>query len=401
MKLAGRRILLGITGGIAAYKIPSLVRSLRKQGAEVRVVLTSGARAFVTPLTLETLAGAPVYSQEDFLKPQGGKVLHIELGRWAEVIVVAPATAAFLASLRLADASSLLVACLLASSAPALLFPAMNEKMWRHPATQENVRHLKDWGYTVVCPDEGPLACGEAGPGRLPAEEVILAYVRKALSPQDLAGCKVLVTCGPTREPVDLVRYLSNRSSGRMGLALAQAAFERGAEVILIHGPLSVAIPPLFERIEVETAEEMRKRLLEKFPETEILFMAAAVADYRPVVFRAEKIKKGGRLTLELEPTPDLLSEVAARRRPGQVIVGFAAEESARLAAEAERKLRQKDLDLVVANPIDQPEAGFETETNRVLILDRHGRRLELPLQPKEEIAEKILDQVVVFREAS
>ncbi|NPB08824.1 MAG: bifunctional phosphopantothenoylcysteine decarboxylase/phosphopantothenate--cysteine ligase CoaBC [Thermodesulfobacteria bacterium] len=401
MKLSGRRVLLGVTGGIAAFKIPSLVRALKREGAEVRVVLTEGARAFVTPLTLETVSGARVFLPEDFLRPQGGFIPHTELARWAELVLVAPATASFLSALRMGDASSLLVACLLATEAPGLIFPAMNEKMWSHPATQENVQILRNWGYTVVSPDEGPLACGESGPGRLPSEEVILAYARRLLSPPDLSGLRVVVTCGPTREPVDLVRYLSNRSSGRMGLALAQAAFERGAEVVLIHGPLSVPIPPLFTRVPVETTAEMQEALLEHFPAADVLFMVAAVADYRPVNFRAEKIKRRERLVLELEPTPDLLAEVSRKRRPGQVIVGFAAEEAENLASEAARKLRQKGLDLLVANPIDRPGAGFEAETNEVLILDREGRRIELSRRPKEEIAEKILDQVVRLRETS
>ena len=398
MSFKDRRLLIGITGGIAAYKAVNLVRALRKEGAKLCLVLTQGAEAFITPLQVESLAGVKVFTQEDFLKPQGGSILHTSLGQFAELVIVAPATASFLSSLRTGDASSLLVASIMASEAPVLLCPAMNEKMWRHPATQENVRILRDWGYEVLAPEEGSLACGDVGPGRLPAEEIILAWARRLLSPQDLRGLKVLITCGPTREPIDLVRYLSNRSSGRMGLALACAAFERGAEVLLIHGPLSIPIPPLFERIAVETTEEMRAAVLKHLQEYDVLIMAAAVADFTPKLKRKGKLKKEDGLILELVRTPDILTEAAQYKRPGQIIVGFAAEEEELLKQEAERKLKAKKIDLIVANPIDKPGAGFETETNEVLILTAKGEAIKLGPAPKKDIAHQILNQVVSFR---
>ena len=397
MRLSGRRLLLGITGGIAAYKIPNLVRLLRQEKASLKIILTKAAEAFVSPLTLETLARGPVYLQSDFLRPQQGFIPHTDLGRWAELILVAPATASFLANLRLAEASSLLVATILASGAKVLLFPAMNEKMWSHPATQENISCLREWGYTVIPPEEGELACGEKGPGRLPSEEVILSWARRLLGPGDLSGVKVLVTMGPTREPLDAVRYLSNRSSGKMGLALAQEAFERGAEVTVIHGPVCLPLPPLFKTIQVETAQEMKEAVLTHLEEADILMMVAAVSDYQPEAIFSGKIKKGRDLSLKLRPTPDILKEVSSRRTSRQIIVGFAAEESRHLLSEARRKLEEKKLDLIVANPIDQEGAGFETSTNEVLLLTRKGEEKAIPLLPKREVAEKIWDQVVAL----
>lgn len=398
MSLKGKKILLGITGGVAAYKAAPLVRKLRKKGAQVRVVLTQGAEAFVTPLLFEALSGVKVFTQDDFLRPQGGLIPHVSLGQFADLILVSPATAAFLASLRVGDASSLLVACIMASEAKVLLCPAMNEKMWRHPATQENVRILKEWGYKVLSPEKGALACGDTGPGRLPSEGVILAWAKRLLTPQDLQGVKVLVACGPTREPIDLVRYLSNRSSGRMGLALAYAAFERGAEVTLVHGPLSMPVLPLFQEEEVETAEEMYRAVLEKIKEVDVFIMVAAVADFTPQVKREGKIKKDEGLQVDFVPTKDILSEVARQKRPGQVIVGFAAEEEEALPSEAQRKLKTKGIDILVANPIDRPGVGFESEANEVLILTSRGQEKRIGPAPKEEIAHQILDELVAFR---
>ena len=395
MILPGKRVLLGVCGGIAAYKAPALLRLLQKKGAKVKVVLTSGAEAFITPLTFEALSGERAFCQRDFLRPLSGLIPHVELGRFAEAILVAPATASFLASLAAGDAESLLSATIMASEARVLLCPAMNPRMWAHPAVQENVAKLRSWGYEVLSPGEGELACGEVGPGRLPPEEVIVAFLERLLGPQDFSGKKVLVTAGPTREPLDLVRFLSNRSSGRMGLALAVVAWLRGAQVTLIHGPLAVSPPPFIATVSVETAQEMREAVLSRFEGADVLIMAAAVSDYRPKEVFPGKIKKTEKtFTLTLERTPDILTELSRRRRKGQILVGFAAEEGENLIPEAERKLEAKGLDLIVANDISRKDTGFEVETNEVFLIGRGGLRGKLPLAPKDEIAWQILDAV-------
>lgn len=399
MVLARKQVLLGVTGGIAAYKTPEILRLLQKEGARVRVLLTQGAKAFLSPLTFEALTREKVFTQEDFLRPHGGVIPHTDLGRSAEAIVVAPATAAFLAGLANGDASSLLTATIMASEAPVLLCPAMNQRMWQHPATQANVRRLKGFGYEVLTPEEGALACGESGPGRLPSPEVIVAHVKRLLAEKDLQGKKVLITAGPTREPLDQVRFLSNRSSGRMGCALAYVAWLRGAEVTLIHGPLTVSPPYGVEKIAVETAQEMFSAVKERLSEADILVMAAAVADFVVKNPAAGKIKKTEALTLELVKAPDILKEIRSQRRPGQIVVGFAAEEGHLLQEEARRKLEEKGLDLIVANDITRKDTGFETETNEVLILNRKGEERYLPLAPKMEIAWAVWDEILRLRQ--
>lgn len=395
MNLSGRRVLLGVCGGVAAYKAPALLRRLTKAGATVRVILTKGAEAFIRPLTFEALTQEKAFCQRDFLSPPPGFIPHTELARFAEAVVVAPATASFLATLARGDAESLLTATIMASKARVLLCPAMNVNMWEHPAVQENVAKLRSWGYEVLSPGEGELACGDVGPGRLPEEKIIVSYLERLLAPQDLAGKKVLVTAGPTREPLDAVRFISNRSSGRMGLALAEAAWKQGAEVTLVHGPLAFSPPPFLKAIPVETSAEMAEAVREHFPASDILIMAAAVADYRPREVFSGKLKKSSpTLTLTLERTADILKEVSQRRAPGQVVVGFAAEEARALREEARRKLREKELDLIVANDITRPETGFETETNEVYLFFADGREAHIPLASKEEVAWKILEAV-------
>ncbi|OAG26863.1 bifunctional phosphopantothenoylcysteine decarboxylase/phosphopantothenate--cysteine ligase CoaBC [Thermodesulfatator autotrophicus] len=396
MLLTNKRVLLGVTGGIAAYKAASLLRFLQKRGAICRVVMTEGAEAFISPLTFEALTQEKVFTQKDFLKPQSGFIPHTELARFAEAIAVAPATASFLASLITGDARSNLVATIMASKAPVLICPAMNTNMWKHPAVQENIARLRRWGCEVLIPDEGELACGDIGPGRLPSEEVIAAYLERLMAPKDFSGQKVLVTAGPTREPLDAVRYLSNRSSGKMGLALAKAAWLRGAEVTFIHGPLSVSVPPYFKAVSVETAGEMAELVKKYFPEADMLIMAAAVADYRPKqVFPGKQKKAQKSLTIELEPTEDILATVASSKKPHQLVIGFAAEESEKLLEEARRKLKDKKLDLIVANDISRPETGFETDTNEVWLISASGKEEKVALAPKEEVAWRILDFVV------
>jgi len=384
---------LGVTGGIAAYKAAALLRLLQKVGANVRVILTEGAEAFISPLTFEALSQEKVFTQADFLKPQGGFIPHTELARFAEAVVVAPATASFLASLTSGDAQSILVATIMATKAPVLLCPAMNVNMWEHPAVKENIAKLRSWSYEVLAPCEGELACGDVGPGRLPEPELIADFLARLLAPADYQGKKVLITAGPTREPIDAVRFISNRSSGKMGLALAKAFWLRGAEVMLVHGPLSVNIPSYLSQRPVETAQEMYQVVNELFPGVDILVMAAAVADYTPVKTFSGKLKKKEKeLVFTLKKTPDILAEVYAKKRPGQVVVGFAAEEGEKLPEEARRKLKAKHLDLIVANDITRCETGFETETNEVFLFFANGKELKLPLAPKEKIAWQILD---------
>ena len=397
MLLAQKKILLGVNGGIAAYKAPEILRLLQKEGALVRVVLTQGAEAFISPLTFEALTRERVFTQEDFLRPQAGIIPHTDLGRWAEAIVVAPATAAFLSGLAAGDASSILTATIMASEAQVLLCPAMNQRMWQHPATQENLSRLKSFGYGVLTPEEGFLACGESGPGRLPSPEVIVAHVKRLFSPKDLVGKRVLITAGPTREPSDRVRFISNRSSGRMGCALAYTAWERGAEVTLIHGPLAVPLPYGVKAVAVETAQEMLEAVKKYFPEADILVMAAAVAEFVVKELTPGKIKKQESLILELTKAPDILQEIKRLRHRGQIVVGFAAEEGHLLGEEARRKLHAKGLDLIVANDISRSDTGFETETNEVLVLNRHGEEKKIPLARKEEIARAIWDEIVHF----
>ncbi len=395
MILSGKRILLGVCGGIAAYKAPALLRLLTKKNAIVRVVLTEGAEAFIGPLTFEALSQEKVFCQRDFLSPPPGLIPHTHLGRFAQAIVVAPATASFLATLSCGNAQSLLVASIMASKARVLICPAMNVSMWEHPAVRENVAKLLSWGYEVLCPGEGELACGELGPGRLPEEETIISHLERLLAPQDFSAKKVLITAGPTREPLDAVRFISNRSSGKMGLELAKAAWKRGAEVTLIHGPLAISPPPFLKTLPVETTSEMAEAVLSRLAEIDVLIMAAAVADYRPVRVYPGKMKKNSpSLTISLERTTDILSEVTKHKSPGQIIVGFAAEEKDCLRQEALRKLREKGLDLIIANDITRPETGFEVETNEVYLFFADGRETHIPLASKEEVAWKILDAV-------
>lgn len=390
----GRRVVLGVTGGIAAYKVAQLARDLAQLGATVDVVLTRSAHEFVGPVTFEALTGRPVHRE---LVAPGSALEHIRLAREADVVCVAPATADFLARAAAGRSDDLLTAILLATRAPVVLCPAMNDRMWDHPQTQANVQHLHErLGYGVVGPAVGPLAYGEgSGPGRMEEPRVIVEHIGRALEgATPFRGRTVVVTAGPTREAVDPVRVLTNRSSGRMGFALAQAAWRRGADVALIAGPASVEPPPGPRLRRVETAEEMLAAVREALPRADVLIMAAAVADFRPARPAAEKIKKGkAPPSIELEPAPDVLRETLDARPGRMVAVGFALEtEDAR--ANARRKLEAKALDLVVLNEAGAPGAGFEVETNRVVLLDAQGGEEELPLMSKGDVAEAILDRV-------
>ena len=401
MPLAGREIVLGVTGSIAAYKAAVLVRELRRLGAGVTVVMTEHAQRFVTPLSFRTLSGRPVLS--DLFDPQEpAAVEHVALAERAHALIVAPATANLLAKAAHGIADDFLTTLLLAARCPVLMAPAMDGGMWSPPATSANVATLRARGVTVLDPDSGELASGLAGKGRLPEVDSILEAVERLLTPvRDLAGERVLVTSGPTREPIDPVRYLSNRSSGKMGHALATAALRRGAEVVLISGPTSLTPPAGAVYVPVQTAEEMREAALQHIESATIVIKAAAVADYRVREPRAGKIKssKTEGLTLELLPTPDILKELAARRGRA-FIVGFAAE-THDVRASGTEKLRSKGIDLLVANDVSRQGIGFESDDNEVLLLDRWGGAIELPRMRKLAVAGAILDRTLALRAAA
>jgi phosphopantothenoylcysteine decarboxylase / phosphopantothenate---cysteine ligase len=382
-----------VTGGIASYKSAWLARLLAQAGADVDVVLTRAAREFVGAVTFEALTGRPVHTE---LIEAGHALDHIRLARAADVIVVAPATADFLARAATGRADDLLAACLLATAAPVLLLPAMNDRMWAHGQTMRNVDHLRSLGYHVLDPDTGELAVGEGhGPGRMPEPEVIFAHTGRLLeAPGPLTGRRVVVTAGPTREAIDPVRFLSNRSSGRMGVAIAAAAWRRGSDVTLIAGPLGVPAPAGVTLQSVQDTGAMRDAVAAALPTADVVVMAAAPADFRPADVAATKIKKGDAPpTLTLELTPDVLRDTMPARRRGSVVVGFALE-TTDVLANARRKLESKGLDLIVVNDAREPGAGFEVETNRVTLIARGGEATELPLLPKGEVADAILDRV-------
>jgi phosphopantothenoylcysteine decarboxylase/phosphopantothenate--cysteine ligase len=389
----GRRVLLGVTGGIASYKSAWLARLLTTAGAEVDTILTRAAREFIGAITFEALTGRRVHTA---LLDEGHALDHIKLPRTADAIVVAPATADFLARAAQGRADDLLTACLLAAEAPVLLVPAMNDRMWAHAQTQRNVARLRELGYTVLDPDDGPLAAGEGtGPGRMPEPEAILAHVARALE-RDVTfnGRRIVITAGPTREPVDPVRYLSNRSSGKMGVALASAAWRRGARVTLIAGPLSVPIPPGVEHVAVETTEEMAAAVEQSLSAAQVLIMAAAPADFRAAQPAKRKIKKDSAPSaIALAEAPDILVSTRGARQNGLVVVGFALETGDALAGGRE-KLASKGLDLVVVNDATEAGAGFAVDTNRVTLIDRLGAEDRLPILTKAEVADAILDRV-------
>ena len=392
---AGRRVLLGVTGGIAAYKAIQIARDLTELGAEVDTVLTRAAREFVGPISFEALTGREVHA--DLWAP-GHALSHIRLARAADVVCVAPATADLVARVAHGRADDLLAAILLATRAPVLLCPAMNDRMWSHPQTRRNVAHVQqELGYRLVGPATGPLAFDEGeGPGRMEEPATIVAHIGRALAQDSvLGGRRIVVTAGPTREPVDAVRVLTNRSSGRMGFALAAAAWRRGADVTLVAGPTSMAPPPGPQLVRVETAAEMNDAVRTYLPGATALLMCAAVADFRPAAVAAGKLKKANLPdVIALEPTPDILLSTRDARPSGCFAVGFALETDAPLE-NARQKLLHKSLDLIVLNDATEPGAGFDVETNRVTFLDASGAIESLPLLSKDDVAERILDRVV------
>ena len=390
-----RTVLLGVTGGIASYKSAWLARLLTKAGAKVDAVLTRSATEFVSGITFEALTGRPAHVG---MFDAGRALDHIKLARSADAIVVAPATADFLARAATGQADDLLTAVLLATKAPVLLVPAMNDHMWAHPQTQRNVAHLGELGYRVLEPDAGMLAAGEGeGPGRMPEPETIFAHVARMIETAatgSLGGRRVIVTAGPTREAIDPVRFVSNHSSGKMGVALASSAWRRGADVSLIAGPLAVPPPtgPVLKA--VESTEDMAHAVAELIAKADVLIMAAAPADFRPAIVAKSKIKKGKAApVLELENTTDILRATIAKRRKTAIVVGFALETDD-VVANARKKLTDKMLDLIVLNDATEPGAGFGVDTNRVTLIDRAGAEEVLPLLSKAEVADAILDRV-------
>ena len=392
----GRRVLLGVTGGIAAYKSIQVARDLTRLGATVDVVLTAGAQQFVAPLSFEGVTGRPALTD---LFSADGAALHVRLGREAEVVCVAPATADFLARAAQGRADDLLSTTLLATRAPVIVCPAMNDRMFAHPQVQENLAHLRDeLGYHVAGPGEGALAAGEeAGPGRMIEPHEIVQHVGRALGEDAaLAGRRVLVTAGPTREAIDPVRYIGNRSSGRMGFAVAQAAWRRGADVTLVTGPSSLEPPVGVELVSVESAADMLEVVRSRIGQADVAVFAAAVADYRPVAAEASKIKRskaGDALTVKLAGNPDIARDTRDARKEGSVIVGFALETD-ELLANARKKLDDKRFDLVVANDATRAGSGFDVGTNQVTILTAGEEPEALPLMSKDEVAEELLDRV-------
>jgi len=393
------RITLGVTGGVAAYKAAELVRRLQQEGFSVEVVMTRAACEFITPLTFAALTGKKVIT--GLFAESGGEanlesaIEHIAVAQRTDLLLVAPATADILAKFSRGISDDFLSTLYLATTAPVVVAPAMNVNMWNHPATQENLERLRGRGVHVVSPDEGYLACGMTGAGRLAGQDAIISAVREVFQiRRDLEGKTVLLTAGPTQEDLDPVRFLTNRSSGKMGYAVAEAAAQRGAKVILISGPTALETPAGVTRIDVRTAAEMLNAVQRHFAEATTAIFAAAVADYRPAEAAAHKIKKtGGEFTLRLEPNPDILATVA-RKKGDRLIVGFAAETD-RVAENARKKLQEKDADLIVANDVTAAGAGFDVDTNVVTLFARDGRDVALPKLTKREVADRILDEVV------
>ena len=399
------KIVLGVSGGIAVYKAAEIVRLLQDRGICVQVVMTRAAQEFVRPLTFAALSGEKVITDlfgSDPGDPQANldsAIEHIAVAQSIDALVVAPATADVLARFAQGIASDFLSTLYLATTAPVVVAPAMNVNMWNHAATQVNLETLRRRGVRIVEPGQGYLACGMTGSGRLAENETIIAAVMDALGvSQDLAGETVLVTAGPTREKIDPVRYLTNRSSGRMGYAIAEAALRRGARVLLVSGPTAITAPGAAELTAVETAEEMRSAVLKLLPESTVVIKTAAVADFRPKAAATQKIKRKGEMTIELEPTADILTEVS-RRKTTQIVVGFAAE-TENVLENARKKLASKALDAIVVNDVSREGIGFDSDRNAVTIISQ-SEVVEVPETPKWEVAHRVLDQIVKLRTRS
>jgi phosphopantothenoylcysteine decarboxylase/phosphopantothenate--cysteine ligase len=393
-----RKIIVGVTGGIAAYKAAELVRLLAKEGAVTRVAMTHHATKFITPLTFETLSGNRVIA--DMWGSETHPLDHVTWGQDSDLIIIAPATANFIGKMAHGIGDDFLSTLVIAATARVLVCPSMNDQMYLSPAVQENLRILKARGCAILEPGSGELACRTEGPGRLPEPEDIVEEARMLLSKQDLAGLRILVTAGATLEPLDPVRYMSNRSSGKMGYALARAARMRGAKVSLVSGPTALKPPRDVALSRVKTAEEMRRTVLAECRQYDVIIKAAAVLDWRPRETAEHKIKKGrGVQTLELVENPDILAELGCGRGNRRcLLVGFAAE-TQDLIANAQEKLKKKNLDLIVVNDVSREDAGFEVDTNAVKIVYRDGHMEELPLMAKEEVADQLLDRIKILWE--
>ena len=391
---SGRNIVIGITGSIAAFKVAGWVSTLTKEGAEVRVVMTDAACRFVAPLTYSALSGNPVLT-DMFAAEESHAISHVQLGQDADLLLIAPATANTIAKLAHGLADDLLSTTVLAATCPVVIAPAMNSHMYNNPATQQNIEILKSFGYGIIDPATGMMACKTEGPGRLPEWEEVREQLVSVFVKQDLLGEKVMVTAGPTREALDPARFLSNRSSGKMGYAIAQAARRRGADVLLVSGPTSLATPFGVKRVDIQTAEEMNHVVLEACSDVSVIVKAAAVSDFSPETMETDKVKKDdAQLVLKLKQTPDILNQLGQKKdQHSYLLVGFAAESSEHRTA-GEKKLKNKNLDLIAINDISGTKTGFEADTNQVTLLDKSGFT-DLPLTSKEETADLILDRVV------
>lgn len=393
--LQGKTIVLGVSGGIAVYKAVELLRLLTKAGAEVHVVMTRSAQEFVTPLTFQTLSGHPVHT-ELFNLYQEQEIGHISLADRADLFLLATATANLVGKIAQGLADDLLTTSVMATKAPVLIVPAMNTNMYENPIYKKNERFLLDSGYHVLEPVSGSLACGWEGRGKLPDPEQIFSAAVSVLAPKDLFGCRILVTAGPTREEIDPVRYVSNYSSGKMGFAIAEVAQQRGARVVLVAGPTNLTVPVGVQCVPVCSAAEMRDAVLDHYAETDIVIKAAAVADYCVAERSAQKMKKKtDELTLQLRKNPDILAELG-ERKGDHLLVGFAAE-TERLLAHAAEKLQKKNLDLIVANDVTRPGAGFDADTNIVRFLYADGRIDELEMMSKHKVAKQLLNRLAVL----
>jgi len=392
--LKGKKIVVGITGGIAAYKAAEFVRLLVKEEVRVHVVMTENAQKFIAPLTFQTLSGNPVVS-DPFALLEDAQIGHIALADLAELVVILPATANIIGKIAHGIADDFLSTMVMATKAPVLFVPSMNVNMWENKALQKNIQTLLEMGYHLLEPGEGELACHWYGKGRLPELNEVVEKMEDILSTKDLKGEQILVTGGPTQEPIDPVRFITNHSSGKMGYALAKMARRRGAEVILITGPTSLPLPRKdIQFLPVRSAEEMRKAVFTHLKGSSVVIKAAAVSDYRPKVISEKKIKKGeSETTLALERTKDILEELG-RKKGNRILIGFAAE-TEDLIANAKKKLEEKTLDFIVVNDVTQPGAGFSSDTNQVKIIDPSGQVKDLPLMTKEEVSQLILDEVV------
>ena len=396
--LKGKKIVLGVSGGIAVYKAVELLRLLIKAEADVQVIMTRNAQEFVMPLTFQTLSGNPVHT-ELFSLYQEREIGHISLADRADLFILAPATANLIGKIAQGLADDLLTTSVMATKAPVLIVPAMNSNMYKNPFYQRNEKILAENGYHVLEPATGFLACGWEGQGKLPDPEVIFEAAVSVLSPKDLVGCRILVTAGPTREEIDPVRYVSNYSSGKMGFAIAAAARQRGAQVVLVSGPSTLTVPSGVRCVPVCSAQEMHDAVFEQIEDVDVVIKAAAVADYRPAEHSVQKMKKTtDTLILQLEKTPDILAELGQRKEE-RILIGFAAE-TERLLAHAAEKLQKKNLDLIVANDITRPGAGFDVDTNVVRFLHADGKIEKFEMMRKDEVAHHLLNRVALLWKA-